>query len=145
VYWKNKRLLVFYVYGKLPQQSQKSVINCRLLHWHLFVISSCTCINANWCSSLFPTFLMFNVCKTVYVYSKTFWLDYQIDLIHSACVLHTLQQQQKLGKYCDLKVLVGDKQYFVHRCILAAASAQLDSQINVRVMSLMCKWLGFSL
>lgn len=55
----------------------------------------------------------------------------QIDLIHSAYVVHTLYQQQKLGKYCDLKVLVGDKQYFVHRCILAAASAQLDSQINV--------------
>nr|CAB3267932.1 ZF(C2H2)-41 zinc finger protein [Phallusia mammillata] len=54
----------------------------------------------------------------------------KIDLIHSAFVVHTLYQQQKLGKYCDLKVLVGDKQYFVHRCILAAASAQLDSQIN---------------
>nr|XP_026691542.1 zinc finger protein (C2H2)-41 isoform X1 [Ciona intestinalis]XP_026691543.1 zinc finger protein (C2H2)-41 isoform X1 [Ciona intestinalis] len=53
-----------------------------------------------------------------------------IDIIHSAYVVHTLYQQQKLGKYCDLKVLVGDKQYFVHRCVLAAASAQLDSQIN---------------
>ena len=59
-------------------------------------------------------------------------LFFQVDVIHSAYIVHTLYQQQKLGKYCDLKVLVGDKQYFVHRCILAAASAQLDSQINVR-------------
>ncbi|XP_076822085.1 zinc finger and BTB domain-containing protein 41-like [Clavelina lepadiformis] len=54
----------------------------------------------------------------------------KVDIIHSAFVVHTLYEQQKSGKYCDLKVLVGDKQYFVHRCVLAAASVQLDSQIN---------------
>ena len=69
-------------------------------------------------------------------YSVCIAIFFQVDVIHSAYIAHTLYQQQKLGKYCDLKVLVGEKQYFVHRCILAAASAQLDSQINVSIMQL---------
>nr|XP_039270534.1 zinc finger and BTB domain-containing protein 42-like isoform X1 [Styela clava] len=54
----------------------------------------------------------------------------KLDVLHSARVVHTLYQQQKEGRYCDLKVLVEDQQYFVHRCVLASASAQLDAQIN---------------
>lgn len=54
----------------------------------------------------------------------------KLDVLHSARVVHTLYQQQKQGRYCDLKVLVEDQQYFVHRCVLASASAQLDAQIN---------------
>jgi len=56
--------------------------------------------------------------------------DRKIDIIYSAIVMNTMYQQQKLGKHCDLKVLVGEREYSVHRCVLAAASTKLDSQVD---------------
>merc|ERR1739838_58264 len=53
----------------------------------------------------------------------------KVDIIYSAYMMDMLYQQHKLGKHCDLKVLVGETEYSVHSCVFATTSTTLDDQL----------------
>ena len=43
--------------------------------------------------------------------------------------LHILDQFRKAGKYCDVTVTDGNKEFSVHRNVLAACSPLLDAEL----------------
>uniref|UniRef100_H2YB13 Zinc finger protein n=1 Tax=Ciona savignyi TaxID=51511 RepID=H2YB13_CIOSA len=49
---------------------------------------------------------------------------------YAAALLKKLKEQRNKGSYCDIEIHIGEKIFYGHKCILAAASAHLESNIR---------------